>query len=57
MFTKLSIMIIETNVMFFVFPVKWAVMFPKFNVMFLLRRIMFYTSLEVIRLRCRLVNL
>ena len=40
MFTKLNIMIKKLNVMIFSFPVKWAVMFFKFNVMFLLHRIM-----------------
>ena len=32
-------MIVGTNVMIFAFPVKWGVMFLKFNVMFFLRRI------------------
>ena len=53
MFVKLNIMIIEAEVMFlnlddkiFSFPVKWGVMFCKFNIMFFLHRIMF-TSLRV----------
>ena len=44
-------MIIEARVMIFAFPVKWLVMFLKFNVMFFLHRIMF-TSLRVFHLGC-----
>ena len=40
MFAKLDIMIIKTKVMIFSFPVKWLDMFSRFNVVFLLRRIM-----------------
>ena len=50
MFTKLNIMIIETNVMIFAFPAKWLVMFLENDIMFsklsvmlfLLFRILFY---------------
>ena len=41
MFTKLNIKIIKLNVMIFCTPVKWAVKIFNFNVMFLLRHIMF----------------
>ena len=46
-------MIAELKVMIFAFPVKWGVMFCKFNIMFLLCRIML-PRLGFIRLRCHI---